>query len=119
MQRWTDDRVDLLLRQVFGESDDFPSKLSRPAASLARRWAYVAVTAASLAMLLPLLCFTLGEGKSGHRLAKWSSRATPLVESIDLAVADSSDASSDESPSDSDETAEAPTAEGSEESAAT
>lgn len=125
---WTEDRVERLLLSLFA---DTPSMVTTPTANNrrhhhgARQMLLVAVAAACLAVIVPALS-TRVEESSGNQspLARWvGPTAAPFVTPMNLAATEEPEAMNDDEASatsdEADETAEAPGATETEESAST
>ncbi|MDP1796596.1 MAG: hypothetical protein Q8K78_03910 [Planctomycetaceae bacterium] len=122
--RWTEDRVERLMLALFAEQPVTFSQSACPTRSSGARHAVlVAVAAACLAIIVPVLSARVDESADDQTpLARWvGPRAIPTVAAMNLAAADDAESmtsDSEGSDDESDETAEAPVADA-EESAST
>lgn len=123
--RWTEDRVERLLSAFFAEQ---PLQTTTPAPSSiqrrGQRGLLIAVVAACMAIMIPLLSAPVEENPQGTTLAKWiGPRARALEPKVDLALSEevelASDSDESSSATESDETAEAPSTPETEDSAST
>jgi hypothetical protein len=123
--RWTEDRVERLLMALFAEQ---PLQFTNPAKSVTpgrgQRGIVIAVVAACLATMIPLLSAPVDENGDANKtaMARWIGPPVRAQEpKIDLASSEDVELASDESSSasESDETAEAPSTPETEDSAST